>query len=337
MRNGRMRVRRVIATGMAAVLLAGTGYAIGSGRHAPGAAGPAGEQVHAAGDNWIALPMLMKSANLADLPTPIVVQVTATSIPPTTTPTPRPPTATNTPEATDAPTLTSTPTEEPSSPTPEPTHTIEATPTEPPKPTPASECRELVVNGSFEQGVTGWDLYTNAGARYDRLARVINQPADNRITKPHGGHWVAEFGGGTGPGDGWVDELTNPDPATARDWTLPAAQDIVSATLAFYYAVETQEPRNFVPNDRFTVAFINGDKSARSEVLQSPLSEESVEQGTWRAYRFDVTAQLTQRRQWDRARLIMRSENGETLATWHFVDDVSLTLCTKPKPLLVHR
>jgi hypothetical protein len=320
--------QRLLALGMLAALLVLLSGLAMRGQAGSAAASPGRDRADDVGDYRVALPLLLRGAVLADLPPPVVVDATATRVPSTSTPTSVPPTVTHTPQATEAPTLTATSTEPPSSPTPEVTVTPEATPTEPPKPTPASECRELAVNGNFEEGANGWDLYTNTGAVNDRLARVITQPADNRLVQPHGGSWVAQMGGFTGRDD-IVDELTNPDPANASGWTLPTAVEIVSATLKFYYTVESQEPRNRVDDDRFTMALINGEKSQRIEILPSPLSEESTEAGTWRMYRFDITQKLTQRRDWDRARIVMKSENGTNLATWHFVDDLSVTLCTK--------
>lgn len=331
MHNALYTYQRLLALGALAALLVTPFGLAGRGPAGSAAAAPGREGTEDAGEFRVALPLLLRGASLADLPPPVVVDATATRLPPSAT---RPPSATATPTTAQAsPTAT---TEDPSTPTATPTATeVPATLTPEPspttaKPTPASECRELAVNGNFEEGANGWDLFTNAGARYDRLARVITQPADNRLTQPHGGTWVAEMGGGTG-GDGWIDELTNPDPTTASAWTLPAAEEIVSATLKFYYSVESQEPRNRVDDDRFTIALINGEKSQRSEILPSPLSEETTEAGTWRMYRIDITQKMTQRRDWDRARLVMRSYNGANLATWHFVDDLSVTLCTKAK------
>jgi len=292
----------------------------------PAAAAPAAADTAAdVGDFKVWLPLLARDLRRDELrvlyPTPATPTPTRTSPPASPAPSDTPivlPTATR-------PTVTATPTNEPmATDTPVPDT---PTPTSVPKPTPPSECRELVVNGGFESGAQDWDLYTNAGARYDRLARVIRDPPDNELVQPRGGQWMAALGGGTG---GWTDEITNPDPASARGWLLPNSEQVVSATLKFYFAIATNEQPNRVADDRFTVAFVNDDKSDRAEVLPIPLSEESTEQGRWRAFSFDVTRFLTQRNRWDRARLVFKSENSQDNATWHHVDDVSITLCTKP-------
>jgi hypothetical protein len=186
-----------------------------------------------------------------------------------------------------------------------------------------------VVNGDFEGGASDWELYTNAGAQYRRLSRIIRQPPSNELVQPYEGRWLASMGGGTG---GWLDELTHPD-NTKRAWLLPSAEQMISATLRFQYTTASQETPNRRPDDVFTIALINDDKSARVEVLPSELSEETTTAGVWRAYVVDVTQAMTQRNRWDRARLELRSSNSVDLATWHTLDNVSLQVCVKPTPL----
>lgn len=278
------------------------------------------------------LPLLMKAVAVSDLPpAPTAVPPTATaSAPPSPTAEPTravsPTTAASATPTTEPPTATPTDTAEPAPPTETPTDEPTAEPTPTLKPPVAAMCSELAVNGDFERGATGWDLFTNAGARYDRLTRVIRQPATNERVQPHGGTWVGQLGGGTGS---WTDEITNPDPASARGYLLPPATEMVSATLRFHFALDTQEARDRIPNDRFHVTLMNEDASDQIQVLDTPISEETQLPGEWKAYTFDVTQAMTARRRWDRARLKFKSENGLELATWHTLDDVSLQLCVK--------
>lgn len=329
------RSRRAVAVTVATAALLTIATVIsdvGAGWSAPSLAAAPAARLAQGLDVRIALPLLMKSAGLSDLP-PAATAVpvtptptawpatpTATAIAPTAAPTASPTAAPPSPTATDLPaTATATP---PPTDAPTETPTVEPTPT--PKPLPATMCTELVINGDFERGATGWDLFTNAGARYDRLTRVVRQPANGERVQPHGGTWVAQLGGGTGS---WTDEITNPDPAAARGYLLPAASEMVSATLTFQFALDTQETRDRIPNDRFHVTLMNEDASDQIQVLDTPISEETQLPGEWKRYAFDVTQALTARRRWDRARLKFKSENSLEFATWHTLDDVSLQLC----------
>lgn len=272
---------------------------------------------------WIYLPQTMKDVHLDELPLPATAPAATATRTPTATPTITPHGPSPTP---DEPTPTELPTEVPTDlPTEVPTETPTETPE--PKPTMSARCSDWVTNGDFEQGATDWELATNAGAQYRRLGRVIRQPATNELVQPFEGRWLAALGGGTG---GWQDALIHPD-ESKRGWLLPAAGEIVSATLRFQFAIASQETPNRRPDDVFTVALYNDDKTARLEVLPSELSEETVTAGEWRAYVVDVTQAMTQRPRWDRARLELRSDNNQQLATWHHVDDLSLTVCLQPE------
>jgi len=279
----------------------------------------------------IALPALFRSAALAELPVPVPVTPEAPTLPPAPTRTPPLPTATATRTETPGPTIepptaTTEPPTATDAPTATPTEEIAPTATPTPEPTKSPvDCVELVANGDFELGATKWQL-RNPSPRYDRrVARVIKQVPSDFVVQPTSGTWLAELGGGTG---GFLDELISPD-ETTRGWLLPPPAEMVSATLRFRFSAATNQARNRQPDDRFTVALVNDDQSERFDVLTDPLSEETTQNGQWRAYKVEVGQYLTQRRRWDRAKLVFKSENGETDATWHYLEDVSLTMCTR--------
>ncbi len=243
-------------------------------------------------------------------------------VPPSATPGPASPTSV----PTDAASPTSAATSEPATPTvpPTPTSTPEPTATA----TPDAVCSNVLYNGDFEEGASRWAIDSTYRGR--SLSGVILHPEPNIIPRPVDGEWLAQLGGGR---DGGYDELSQPR-APDRPWSTVPEDQMVSATLNFSFAVFTELIRDRRPDD--TLSFLLYDVSTEREypIENAVVSEESGPDLEWRAFSVDVTRQMTSSRG-EKLGLKIRSQMREVAdgrGTNHFIDAISLEVCTKPAP-----
>lgn len=272
------------------------------------------------------LPLVWRGVDRAALPAAPTARA-ATAVPPTAT---LPPTAaaTEAPTAVPSPQATATATRALLA-TEAPTPTATATATATASPTSDGRvCRELLTNGDFEKGPTEWDL--ESGFRARTLSQIIRKPETNTIPRPTWGAYFAGLGGGA---DDVVESITHPGRPLRLLSTLPAA-NVISASLSLDFTMLTEEVPNRRPDDTFQPFFVNQD-GVEEAVAGIALSEESVPTNppaTWKRFSTDVTRHVVVRPGWERFQLRLKSRMSATVPTWHFVDEVSLIVCTRPVP-----
>jgi hypothetical protein len=183
-------------------------------------------------------------------------------------------------------------------------------PTVTPTPTPSLDCVELLQNGDFESGAVSWSL--TIGQNREPVSQAI-QPRSEVPVPPHGGEWLAWLGGFNG------------GLAQLRSSGLRAYEptEVMSGTLSFWVALQTQEMSNRRPNDRIR-ARIEG---ARRDLLidAATRSEEDFpEQNKWQRIAIDFTDYLGTD---EVENLTLEFEADEQLGSWYYFDDVSVTAC----------
>ena len=203
----------------------------------------------------------------------------------------------------------------PRPPTPEPGATI--APSATPPGGGSSDCTQVVENGGFERGPdVAWNLLTNLNQGIERV--VVEN------TSAYRGEWLAQLGG----------------LAEARDQLLSGyfdlvdSSEIISATITFGVAIQSDETKDGTNDDILGVALLSQDGEAAA--LQLGVSEETLpEFEAWYTQTdpFDVTRELTKRNGWDRAQVLFDSINDAEDRSFHFVDEVQLMVCTNPDPL----
>ena len=155
-------------------------------------------------------------------------------------------------------------------------------------------CRELVVNGGFEDGRTAW-------VEHSKLQMELLDPF-----YPHTGKVGAWLGGSN----------------DAEDWliqTVALSPDATGITLRYWWAIFSEEP----PGAAFD--------TARSELLRANgsvitttlvIDNEAAEAWAWRKAEADLSAYAGQTVQ-----LRLRANNDATNPTSFFFDDVSIVAC----------
>jgi len=213
--------------------------------------------------------------------------------------------------------------------TPYPTATSSPVPTDTPPPTntplptatlvPQQRCTDPIQNGNFEQGPGfGW---LESSAANEPIVRT-EQPYEGRY-----GAWLCGYNNAE---DLIVAQRSIPN--------IPASQ-LVSATIEFHLGITSQELREGLEVDRLLLAFVD-DQIEKVEPIDQ-WSEESLELGSWYRIHGDVTHLLTQRPGWNASFLSFFAKTDFSLVTSFFVDNVSLTICTRQGaftlPLTVQR
>jgi hypothetical protein len=200
----------------------------------------------------------------------------------------------------------------------------------PPTPTPAPTrppgtftCRQIMVNGDFEQGAeVGWAVDSNAEVGGEPLGpqHVIRNNDEWPDSDPaFEGDWFALLGD-----DPDFDLRMILFQETATDLVDPAK--IITAELRYYAGQATDEVRDGTNNDNFGVVVINQDNQAEI-VPNTVFSEETLEAGRWYSWRVPVTELLTQRESWTTVRFGFVSEINDNTATVHFLDSTRLDVC----------
>ena len=154
----------------------------------------------------------------------------------------------------------------------------------------ASTVTDLILNGTFEQGGTGWTA----------PAGVIGQHGTQEPAQT--GTWDAWFGGAT----------TKPWNTLAQNVTIPATA--ASAALSFYLHVDTRE-RNSTPKDAFLVQVRAGNRLA----TLATYSNANAASG-YQAHTFDLSAYRGQAVQVS----FSASEQTTAYKTSFVLDNVSL-------------
>lgn len=211
------------------------------------------------------------------------------TVPPSVTPTA---TATNTP--TNTPTPTPTPTSVP--PTATPTATATPTSTAPPAPTatPVPEsCRELVVNGDFEAGTTGWAQSSSQG-----FPLICHNGICGSGLNPVSGSNLA-----------WLGGSNNERSLLSQSLTLPQASPLV---LTYWSRIESEDLC------RFDYGYVNIQVGRTTKTIQR-VSLCSANNGGWMQHSLDLSGY---------AGKTVRLDFYVTTDVWNvsslFIDDVSL-------------
>jgi hypothetical protein len=223
--------------------------------------------------------------------------------------TPLPATETPLPEPTAEPSATEPPTEEPTAaPTEAPTETPIPLPS--PTATQTLNCRELLTNGSFEEGAKNWTLTVTT--QRQQLSRSIQHRSKVPISPVDGGDYLAWLGGL----DGTYFELKSDRLAAANP------EKVVSATLSYYVAMTTKERLNKRDGDKLTFHLGTG---RGAEVLEAAISEEDLPENLhWYPFSHDVTERFQAGRVTD---LSMKFSLDARDTSWVYYDMVSVTVC----------
>jgi hypothetical protein len=171
-------------------------------------------------------------------------------------------------------------------------------------------CRDVLVNGDFEQGRgVGWSEESTV-----RSAIV-------RKTRPRNGSWSAWLGGH----DLAVDVLEQTEMLVHWPPDAGLRGDLISAELSFSWRVHSAEDPYF-PADMMSVSLSNPDGVDLVEVVRlSSANERRV----WRTYRTDVTYALQRLDNRHRSRLTFRAVTDHSHYTSWFIDDVQLRVCVR--------
>lgn len=160
---------------------------------------------------------------------------------------------------------------------------------------PQVACRELLVNGDFETGPSGW-TQTSAGG-YDLISQF----------NPRGGLRGAYLAGANDADD----QLSQPV-------LLPA--DAISLTLRLWWSLESEEPP--VPADTLILSLLQPGGVLLTELWRV---DNTAAPGVWDETTFDLTAYASQS-------VIVRfqARSNSFDLTDFYLDDLSLTACTAP-------
>jgi hypothetical protein len=209
------------------------------------------------------------------------------------------------------------------------TPTGEPTPGSTVVPTPEPDgCSEYLQNTGFESGPESWYAFLNQAPL--NPSTLIMRAADTAFNPPKppaaAGEWLAQFGA-----------TTNVEQQLGQSWAGGGAlidpTRMVSSTLRFSFMIVTQETANVTHDDTLAPYFVRADGTA-VQAPESGLSEEvlgaQIRPGVWYDLTSTVTEQMTQRLGWDRASLnFVSRHNGQNLTAF-LVDEVHLTVCTRP-------
>jgi len=163
----------------------------------------------------------------------------------------------------------------------------------------APTCRELLVNGGFEEGDTGWSQSSAGG--YGLISDF--HPRTGRL---------AAFLGGANQAD---DRLS-------QQIALPAG--VISATLSFWWAISTTEPG--VAFDRMAVSLRRPDGALLADLMTI---DSSAAENLWDLAEFDLTGYGGQS-----VILAFHATTDANNATDFYVDDASLVVCLGSKVYL---
>jgi hypothetical protein len=154
-------------------------------------------------------------------------------------------------------------------------------------------CTELINNGGFEAGSTGWVQYSAGG---------FNLISD---FYPHTGRLGAYLGG-----------ANNADDRLSQPVVLPAGA--ISITLRLWWAMTTAEAGGVF--DTLTISLLHGDGTPLA-TLATPDNSAAVNQ--WDELVFDLTAYAGQS-----VILSLAAVTDSQYPTDFYVDDVSITACS---------
>jgi hypothetical protein len=163
---------------------------------------------------------------------------------------------------------------------------------------PAVSSSNLFANGDFESGATGWVQAAASGT-------VIT----NNATAAHAGSWYAWLAGY----DAAADSLY-------QDVAIPA--NVTSATLQYWYRVETSETTTNTVYDTMVVAILNPSTGATLATLAT-LSNLNVTSGWVQSAQFDLLSFKGQT-----VRLKFTAATDASAVTSFRVDDVTLAAAT---------
>ncbi|MGC8781650.1 MAG: hypothetical protein ACP5UQ_12385 [Anaerolineae bacterium] len=156
-------------------------------------------------------------------------------------------------------------------------------------------CREMLVNGGFEEGATGWSQSSVGG--YNLISNF----------HPHTGSLGAYLGG-----------VNEADDRLSQQINIPTG--VISATLRFWWAISTEEPG--LGFDRMTVTLRRPDGTPLADLATI---DSSAAENLWDQAEFDLTGYAGQS-----VVLEFHATTDATNLTDFYVDDASLGVCLAP-------
>lgn len=167
-----------------------------------------------------------------------------------------------------------------------------------------AECTQLVINGGFEAGSSGW-LQASAGG-YDLISDF----------NPHSGDWGAYLAGQDNADD-WLSQQIGL-PALAPNG--PGASSADAITLHAWWAIASEETDGAF--DRLTISLLRPDGSLLADLLTI---DNSADTGVWDEAAVDLAAYAGQAVV---LRLAARTDGSNP--TDFYVDDISIEACSTP-------
>lgn len=157
---------------------------------------------------------------------------------------------------------------------------------------PDAACQELLVNGSFEAGPSGW-TQTSAGG-YALISQF----------NPRSGLWGAYLAG-----------ANNADDRLSQPVLLPS--DAISLTLRLWWSLESEEPP--VSADSLTLSLLQPNGALLADLWTV---DNTATPGVWDEAVFDLTAYA------DQSVIVrFRARSDSFDLTDFYLDDLSLTAC----------
>lgn len=159
-------------------------------------------------------------------------------------------------------------------------------------PAAPTTCNELLINGAFEEGVTGW---AQASAGGYPLISAFN---------PRSGQWGAYLGGSNHADDRLSQTLTLPSNAT-------------SITLSWWWSLESEDT---LPNDTLRVRLLRPNGAVLAELWQV---DNTAAASLWDRAAVDLTSFAGQQ-------VVVRLQGVTDAANLSdfYVDDLSLLMCS---------
>ncbi len=181
--------------------------------------------------------------------------------------------------------------------------------------TVANLCQELLLNNGFESGSNPpggppWVWSTENTQTVIRQGPFLD---DGATIYPHSGAWAARLGGYNNIGP-TPDSLYQP-------FSIPAGY---TATLSLWWQMRTQEQNTGTQYDFFRVKI----KDAGGNDLQTVYSGSNTSpEGVWQLQTLDLTGSAG-----STLRLFADITTDQSLATWLYLDDTSVSACAPSAP-----
>lgn len=167
----------------------------------------------------------------------------------------------------------------------------------------ADGCRELLVDGGFEQNGQGW----------------------TQVANPSGRSLISDFYHKSGTRNADMSGLNNTQDRLSQALTLPT--DVNQIVLAYWWAYQTEEPDLSTPWDKITVQLYRPNGTLLATLASADYT--GLTDWVWYSARSDLTQYVGQT-------VVLRftTETDASRPTRFFVDDVSVKGCVRERVYL---